>query len=203
MEVKRALADLAEVRDRLATVQEFRGYSGIAAAISGLIAVIAGFVQWMIAPAPRSPAEIKAYLLIWFVCLAAALAVNYGALALWYWHSARRYERRQTRTIGIAIIPAIAFGAVLSLAMLVHAMAGLLPGIWYASYGIGLFSSRANLPRGVIYVASAFGIAGAALILTPDPTLPLNFWVMPLGFGFGQMFIGYLLSQDRKTEIAS
>lgn len=200
MEVERALADLAEVRDRLASVQEFRGYSGAAAALSGAVAVIAGVVQWMLAPAPHTAPETQRYLQIWLGCLAAALAINYGALLIWYIRSAGRHERRQTRTVGIAILPAIALGAVLSLAMIAHGLTWLLPGIWYASYGIGLFSSRAMLPKGVIAVASAFGLAGAALILTPDTSLPLNSWVMPLGFGFGQMIIGYLLTQDRKAE---
>jgi hypothetical protein len=200
MEVERALADLAEVRERLASVQEFRGYSGAAAALSGLIAVIAGAIQWIVAPAPRTPSDVQHYLAIWFVCLAAALAINYGALFIWYVRIAGRHERQQTRTVGVAIIPAIALGAVLSLAMIGHGMIWMLPGIWYASYGIGLFSSRAMLPRGVILVASAFGLAGAALILSPDISLPLQFWVMPLGFGFGQMIIGYLLTQDKKAE---
>ena len=203
MEVERALADLAEVRDRLASVQEFKGYSGFAAALSGLVAVIAGILQWAVAPAPQSQAEIGRYLEIWFVCLAVALVINYGALLVWYVRSAGLHERRQTRTVGVAIIPAIGLGAVLSSAMIAHGMYWLLPGVWYASYGIGLFSSRAMLPRGVIFVASAFGLAGAALILTPATSLPLSFWVMPLGFGLGQMVIGYLLTQDRKAETMS
>ncbi len=200
MKIERALADLAEVRDRLASVQEFRGYSASAAALSGLVAIVAGAIQWAVAPAPYSPETISRYLFIWFVCLALALAINYGALLAWYVRIAGRHERQQTRSVGIAMIPAIGLGAVLSLAMLAHQMVWLLPGIWYAAYGIGLFSSRAMLPRGVIYVASAFGLTGAALILTLDTSLPLRFWVMPIGFGFAQMFIGYLLAQDRKAE---
>jgi uncharacterized membrane protein YidH (DUF202 family) len=200
MEVKRAFADLAEVRDRLASVQEFRGYSGPAAALSGALALIAGIAQLTAAPVPQTPAEVQRYLTIWLICLMAALAVNYGALLMWYWRSAGRQERRQTRTVGFAILPAIALGAVLSLAMIAHNLARLLPGIWYASYGIGLFSSRAVLPRGVIGVASAFGLAGAVLILTPVESLPLRWWVMPAGFGLGQICIGYLLSKERKPE---
>jgi hypothetical protein len=102
--------------------------------------------------------------------------------------------------VGIAILPAIGLGAVLTYAMIMHSMIGLLPGVWYASYAIGLFSSRAMLPRAVIYVASAFGLAGAALILAGDTSLPLAFWVMPAGFGLGQMAIGYMLSLDKKAQ---
>jgi hypothetical protein len=203
MEVERALADLAEVRDRLASVQEFRGYSGLAAALSGAVAVVAGIVQWTIAPFPRDAAEMQRYLTIWFICLVAALAINYGALLVWYLRNAALHERRQTRTVGIAILPAIALGAVLTYAMIVHTMIGLLPGVWYATYAIGLFSSRAMLPRGVIYVASAFGLAGAALILAGDSAVPLSFWVMPAGFGVGQIIIGYLLSLDKKAQTSS
>jgi hypothetical protein len=202
MEVERALADLAEVRDRLASVQEFRGYSGVAAAASGLAAIIAGAVQWALAPYPNTPAQEQTYLQIWFACLVTALAINYGALVIWYVRSAGLHQRSLTRTVGLAIIPAIALGAVLSLAMIGQHLIWLLPGIWYASYGMGLFSSRALLPRGVIWVASAFGLAGAALLLTTNPQLPLSFWVMPLGFGVGQTVIGYFLSQDRKKQTA-
>lgn len=162
--------------------------------------MVAGAVQWVLAPAPHNPLQLQQYLSIWSVCLAVALLINYGSLFIWYARSAGRQEKRQTRTVGIAILPAIALGAVLSLAMLANKLTWLLPGIWYATYGIGLFSSRAMLPRGVIAVASLFGIAGAALILTPNNALPLQWWVMPIGFGLGQILIGYLLTQDRKSE---
>ena len=200
MEVERALADLAEVRDRLASVQEFRGYSGVAAAISGCIAILAGIVQAIVAPVPRSNLEIQHYLWIWFSCLAAALLINYGALAAWYLYNAGRHERSQTRTVGLSILPALVLGAALSIAMISHDLIGLLPGIWYATYGIGLFASRAMLPRGVIGVGTLFGLIGVALILAPTATLSLRWWVMPVGFGIGQIAIGYLLTQDRRAE---
>jgi hypothetical protein len=203
MEVERALADIAEVRDRLASVQEFRGYSGAAAALSGGIAIVAGAVQFLTAAYPQSAPDMQRYLVIWFSCLAAALVINYGALVVWYVRCAGLAERRQTRTVGIAILPAIGLGAVLSLAMIGHQLVWLLPGIWYASYGIGLFSSRAMLPRGVIWMACVFGFAGAALILAPNPLTPLAFWVMPAGFGVGQILIGYLLSQEKKAPATS
>jgi hypothetical protein len=196
MEYERALADLQEVRDRLAACQRFRGYSGWAAAASGAIAVAAGLAQRIIVPQPVTSAEQHTYLVVWFGCLAAALALNYGSLAIWYVHNRAEQERVSTRSAGIALLPAVALGAVMSAALILHHIVWMLPGVWYACYAVGLFASRAMVPKGAIPLAGVFGIAGMVLLLSPDTQLPLSWWVMPLGFGVGQMFIGKLLLQE-------
>jgi hypothetical protein len=196
MEFERALADLEEVRDRLAACQQFKGYSGPAAAASGALAIAAGLIQLALTPRPTTDGDARTYLVVWFGCLVAALLVNYGALAVWYVQNAGRQERFRTRSAGITLLPAIALGAVLSLALILHGLIWMLPGVWYASYAVGLFASRALVPRGAIPLASAFGIAGALLLVSPDPTLPLLWWVMPLGFGLGQIYIGWLLVRE-------
>ena len=202
MEFERALADLEEVRDRLAACQQFKGYSGPAAAASGAIAVVAGVVQWALVPRPLDETGVRTYLIIWLACLAVALLLNYGALGVWYVQNAGRQERVRTRSAGLTLLPAVALGAVFSLALILHqGPMWMLPGVWYASYAVGLFNSRAMVPKGAIPLAYAFGIAGTVLLLTPDTALPLSWWVMPLGFGFGQIFIGWLLLREGETEI--
>ena len=52
-------------------------------------------------------------------------------------------------------------------------------------------------------MAAVFGIAGAVLLLTPNTALPLSWWVMPLGFGLGQIFIGWLLLRESEPEAVS
>jgi hypothetical protein len=144
-------------------------------------------------PRPVTDQDTRTYLVIWFACLAAALLLNYGAMAVWYVQNAARQERVRTRSAGLTLLPAIALGAVLSLALILHGIVWMLPGVWYASYAVGLFASRAMVPKGAIPLAGAFGIAGLVLLLTPITSLPLSWWVMPIGFGLGQMFIGWLL----------
>lgn len=200
MEVERALADLEEVRDRLATLQRYRGFSGPAAALSGAIAIGAGLVQYALAPYPHSIAEINRYLTIWLLCLALALAINYGAGYLWYVRNAGRQARRQSRTAGLTILPAVVLGAVLSLALILHGQPGLLPGVWYTCYAVGLFAARTMLPSMTLTVSLAFGVAGALLLLSPDTTLPLSWWAMPIGFGVGQAYIGWLIVGEGKNE---
>jgi len=199
MEVERALADLAEVRDRLAACQQFKGYSGPAAAASGVIAIIAGLAQFALVPHPQTVADDRTYLFVWFACLAAALFLNYGAIAVWYARTGAAQERVRARSAGVALLPAIVLGAVLSLALILHGLIWMLPGVWYASYAIGLYASRSLVPKGALPLAAAFGIIGAVLLLTPSPAFPLAWWIMPVGFGFGQIYIGWLLTRDAEA----
>jgi hypothetical protein len=187
----------------LASCQQFRGYSGPAAAFSGIGAIAAGVVQLILAPNPVTTPQIQAYLFIWCVCLGIALVANYGALAIWYARTAGMQARSQTRTAGLSILPAIVLGAILSAALYLHGMYWMLPGVWYACYAVGLFASRAMVPRPVAAAGVFFAFAGAALLLTPDSTLPMSWWVMPLGFGVVQTYIGWVLARDEELAVTA
>ena len=195
MEVRQALADLAEVRGRLATVQRFDGYSGTAAIASGLVAIIAGLVQALVAPQPHGAHEIRAYLTIWLICLGFALAINYGAILAWLARNPGPQAAVQFRTVGMSIVPAVAAGGVITLALLIRGLDTLLPGMWCTSYALGLFASRSLVPRDVVFVAVGFGAIATALFLTPG-IQPLAWWIMPLAFGGGQIAIGTMVLID-------
>jgi hypothetical protein len=196
MEVRQALADLAEVRGRLAGTQRFEGYSGWAAVTSGLTAVFAGLLQLKFAPHP-DPAQYGVYLTIWFGCLAAGLAINYGAILAWRMKHRSAQAQAQMRTVGVTILPAIVVGGILTNALIAHGQFALLPGTWCAAYALGLFASRAMVPRGVTFVAVLFCAAAALLLLVPQ-TDPMAWWVMPITFGLGQVLIGVIVRNDPK-----
>jgi hypothetical protein len=197
MEYKRALSDLAEVRERLARVQRFEGYSGPAAALSGIAAFVAGAFQQRIAPLPSAPAELRLYVAIWMSCLAAAMVLNYGAVAVWVLNHRAPGEQSRFRSAAFSIAPSVVLGGALSLALIDHAAYALLPGTWFAFYAIGLFASRAAIPDATLTVTCAFALLGLLFLVTPLLSVALAWWVMPLGFGFGQIAIGYLVWRDR------
>jgi hypothetical protein len=199
MEVRQALADLAEVRVRLATVQRFDGYSGTAAFISGLVAIAAGVAQALLAPQPSTPAARQIYLAIWLGCLGCALAINYGAIVIWRSRNRGEQAGVQFRTVGMSILPAIAAGGVVTLALVLRGLFDLLPGMWCAMYALGLFASRAMVPRDVVLVAVAFGLVAAVLLLAPH-IQPLAWWIMPAAFGIGQVTIGAIVRADLDHE---
>ena len=70
-----------------------------------------------------------------------------------------------------------------------------------AAYGYQ-YASRALVPKGALPLAAAFGIIGAVLLLIPDTAMPLAWWIMPLGFGFGQIYIGWLLTREAEAVVA-
>jgi hypothetical protein len=195
VDVTRAIADLDEVRFRLAAVQRFRGLSGPAALASGLGALGAGLTQFAVAPAPHDTADVARYITIWGACLAFALVVNYGALAIWLVRNWSSRTRSELQTAAIAIVPSIVAGGALTAALLARGEIGLLPGTWSLCYGLGLHATRSMLPRGSVPVAIGFAAIGAALLFAAG-TNALAWWVMPLTFGVGQIAIGILLLRD-------
>lgn len=199
MNRQQAAADLAEVRLRLAGVQRFPGFSGVAAAASGVVGIAAGILQGLVAPHPASAAQLHLYLTIWLGTLAVALGLNYGAVGIWLIRNHGRHAVEQSRLAAVAILPSIVFGGTLTLALADADVWRVLPGIWYGAYAVGLLASRTLVPASVLTVAGAFGVAAIALLL-PFSAFALAWWVMPLGFGIGQIAIGVCLARDRAEQ---
>lgn len=197
MELQRALSDLAEVRDRLAALQRFEGYSGLAAATSGVVAFVAAFFQLRIAPMPATSEAQRVYLTIWLSCLAVALALNYGAVAIWLLNHRAPGARSRFRTAALSIAPSIVLGGALTFALVGHSAYALLPGTWFAFYAIGLFASRGAIPASTFGVTVGFALLALLFLATPLDAVALAWWVMPIGFGAGQLAIGYLIWLDR------
>ena len=201
MDVTRALADLDEVRTRLASVQRMRGLSGPAALASGLGAVGTGLVQLAVVPHPAGGADTAKYVAIWAACLAFALAINYGAVLVWLLRHWSARSRAELRTAGMTILPSVLAGGAFTLALLARGEIGLLPGIWCSCYALGLLASRSMLPRGATRVAVLFAATGAALLFAPG-TNALSWWVMPATFGVGQIAIGAVIARDEVLRAA-
>lgn len=191
--LQQALSDLAEVRDRLAKLQRFQGYSGIAATASGIVALLAGALQQQIIPSPHARSSVDTYLMLWLTCLAGALALNYGAVVIWLLKHRGPRAESQFRTAALSIAPSILLGGALSAALAHHGTYSLLPGTWFACYAVGLFASRDTIPKAAMAVTFGFAALALAFLVSPLESRALEWWVMPLGFGFGQIAIGCMV----------
>ena len=197
VEIERALSDLAEVRDRLVRAQRFDGYSAIAAVTSGAGALIAGYVQARVAPLPASEGTLRAYVAIWMICLAVALVLNYGAVALWVLKHRGPAAASGFRTAARSIAPSVLLGGLLTVALIDRGAYALLPGTWFALYSLGLFASRDAIPRLTVLVTLGFAVLAALFLVSPLQHVALAWWVMPIGFGLGQVAVGTLIWTER------
>ena len=195
MEVSRAIADLEEVRTRLAAVQRFRGLSGGAALASGVAAIASGLIQAASVPHPDSLGSAARYLTIWIACLVCSLAVNYGAIVVWMIKNWSVRSRVELKTVGMTILPSIVAGGLFTAVFILRGQLGLLPGMWCLCYALGLIASRAMAPPGIGWIAALFAASGAALLFAPGSNA-LAWWVMPATFGIGQVIIGILVTRD-------
>lgn len=197
MELQRALSDLAEVRERLVRVQRFEGYSAAAAIASGVAALIAGVVQRLTDPLPALPAALHRYVIIWMTCLVVALALNYGAAAVWLWRHRGPAAASGFRSAARSIAPSIVLGGLLTVALIDRSNYALLPGTWFALYSLGLFASREAIPESTLPITLGFGALAALFLVSPLQQMALSWWVMPFGFGIGQIAVGALIWKDR------
>lgn len=197
LELQQALSDLAEVRDRLVRVQRFEGYSAVAAITSGIAALAAGYVQLQTAPLPAQPEALHRYVFIWMTCLAVALALNYGAVTIWLWKHRGPGALSGFRTAARSIAPSVVLGGLLTVALIDRSAYSLLPGTWFALYSLGLFASRDSIPRSTFTVTLGFAGLAALFLVSPLQSIALSWWVMPLGFGLGQIGVGALIWLER------
>jgi hypothetical protein len=55
------------------------------------------------------------------------------------------------------------------------------------------------VPRAVAPIAAAFMLLGMGLFFVP-PAIGLAWWVLPFGFGLGQILIGFFVVREGRHE---
>ncbi|MBT3193452.1 MAG: hypothetical protein HN341_12955, partial [Verrucomicrobia bacterium] len=90
--------------------------------------------------------------------------------------------------------PALAAGAVVSLALILQGHHDLLMGCWMIFYGLAQMAYRLSLPKG-IYLGGVWYLSwGAICLLLPNLDL-LTPWPMGIAFLVGEAYGGYTLYQ--------
>ena len=91
MQLEQALLDIAEIRDRMAATQVFRGYRAQIAALSGVLAILAAVLQNSIVPDPAR--DLVGYVQLWSAVAALATFATAIDFAARWWNDAERRER--------------------------------------------------------------------------------------------------------------
>ena len=180
--IDETLSQFRHVRDMVMRRRRFHGYSGKARMACGMLALAGALVL----ASSRVPATAQAHLAGWGVVLALALVINYGAVAWWFVsHPDVRSEPALLKP-ALDAVPALAGGAVLTIALIAARQYDLLFGAWMLLYGLAQTTYRNALPRGVFFTGLMYMGCGSLLLLLPQSfTNPL-----PMG---GVFFLGELV----------
>lgn len=193
MELHEALAQITEIRARMARSETFRGYRSASVAASGVLALAGAAAQaaWL----PRPMEQPSAYLTLWVVVAAVSAIAPGIELAYRCLLAASPLTRQVTRLAVEQFLPCLVAGALLTAAIAVYAPGGvvLLPGLWAIVFSLGVFASCRLLPRMIFWAGVYYLVAGVAVLAFAREDAALSPWAMVATFGVGQLLCAAIL----------
>jgi hypothetical protein len=193
MELRDALAQITEIRLRMARTEVFRGYKAGPAALSGVLALAAAGVQKAVVPDPAANAW--GYVGIWIgVAFVSALTAGL-AMVMHYRRSKEPLERQTGWLTAELFLPCVVAGALVTFALLRFAPQSvwILPALWQVLFALGLFAVSRQLPRWIACVALFYLATGIACLALARGEHAFSPWAMGLPFGIGQLLAGAVL----------
>jgi hypothetical protein len=203
MELRQALAEVAEIREHLARTEQFRGYRSLTVGFTGFVGIAAAITQATYLAQPTE--HLANYLALWIGAAALSLAV----VSVEIGSRIRRVEttlaRRTTILAVEQFLPPLVVGGLLTVVIVQRASEStwMLPGLWSLLFSLAIFASCRLLPRAV-YIAGVWYLVGGVLVLAwAQGASALSPWSMGLTFGGGQLLTAVILHFTLERGTAS
>jgi hypothetical protein len=200
MDVSQAIQDLALIKRQLQKAQVFRGYRAWVAGSTGILAMLGALAQTVLVPDPA--ANLKSYMLLWLTVAVIATLVGLSPVIRQILWPDTESEHHKAVSLLFRLMPTFAAGMIVTLALYSGAPehAGVLPGVWAAFLGLGLFACVPVLPTAVRWVGAWYlTCAGVSLYLCRAEYL-FSPWAMAGAFGIGQMIAAAVLHWTLERE---
>lgn len=199
-DLDKALADLGDIRSRLAVGTTFQGFGPAVIAITSVMALVLGLAQ--VGFPMLFSASIEAYLVSW-VLLAVMCSVLIGAEMI---ARSRRIHGGLADAMLVQAIehflPAAAAGAVLTFVVYSFAsdLLWTLPGLWQLVLSLGIFASARTLVRRVKLVAAWYFVCAFVVFVLSIEQTTLSPWLMAVPFAIGQLLMAFVLKTSGDTN---
>jgi hypothetical protein len=183
-DLDKALADIVEIKSRLARSSEFLGLGPAALAGSGALALIVAAAQSVLPGATEPLPFFAAWV---FTAIAAC-----GLIGAEMVRRSRRHHAgladQMIREAVLCFVPSGVAGAALLafFARYQPDLLWLLPGLWSVLVSLGIFAAARSLPSGTIYAAAWYFLCGFTALFAAAGNNELNPWSMGLPFALGQ-----------------
>jgi len=176
----RAMDNLRYIRDTMESASAFTAVPGWGGVAIGLTALPAAWLASRTATA-------EAWLGVWVVEAAAALAIGGTAMVIKARRAGLSMSRGAARRFVLSLSPPLLAAAVLSLTLFRGGAVEWIPGTWLLLYGTGVVTGGAFSVRTVPVMGLCFMTLGVVALLAPvswiDPLMALGFGGLHLAFG--------------------
>ena len=187
MDLRDALSQISEIRQRMANERTFRGFRATPAAISGVLAIVAAAIQPSLIPQPQQ--DIWRYLALWSGVALLSVVGHAAGIILRLQRTRDPLERQATLLAIGQFGPCLIAGLLVTVAVVEFAQAEacMLPGLWCVLFSLGVFASRRMLPPAVFWVGAHYLLAGVVVLARAQSEAAFSPWAMGVPFGFGQL----------------
>ncbi len=195
-DLEKALADIVEIKSRLAQSSEFLGLGPAALAASGGLALLVAAAQ-SIVPGGTDPMP---YFAAWVAtAVVACTLIGAEMLRRGRYHHAGLADQ-MIREAVLHFVPAGVAGAALLafFARFAPDDLWLVPGLWLILVSLGIFAAARSLPQGTVYAGAWYFLSGFTTLFLAAADHTLNPWSMGLPFALGQCGVAWLV--HRATE---
>ncbi|HZY87953.1 MAG TPA: hypothetical protein VFE78_24170 [Gemmataceae bacterium] len=144
-----------------------------------------------------NPADPAAFAAVWGLVFAGSLLASFVGTVTRGRAVGERVWSRQARAVVLALVPALAAAAVLTVFFFARGEHLWLPGVWMLCYGQGALATAAYAPPPIRWLGAAMLPLGA-LTLTLGPAWAVA--MMGLVFGLGHVGLGVVLLVAERRE---
>jgi hypothetical protein len=183
----RAMDNLRYIREAMERSGSFTHVSGMGGVGMGLAALAAA----ALATTARTPVE---WVTVWLVAAGVALAISVLFMARKSRADGASLLSGPGRKFAWSVTPALAAGAVLTLALVRAGDISMLPGMWLLLYGTGVVTGGSHSVRPIPVMGATLMAFGVAALLAPSgwDTGWGNLW-MAVGFGGVHLVFGAII----------
>lgn len=209
MELREALSQISEIRERVAATERFRGYRAFPIGMTGLLAIVMATLQPNIISQPSE--AVSAYIAYWMS--AAIFGIIAAGVGIWLRHrgGVNRLSRELTLLAVGQFMPCIIAGGFATIVIMRFAPnhSTLLPSLWQLFFSLGIFASCRLLPKSILIAGVWYFSIGIWNMMRSETSDAFSPWVMGIPFGLGQIATAGILywnlernNHDNKTGTA-
>ena len=181
----RALDNLSYIRATMERAGSFTAVPGWGMVAVGVTALAA---TWAASRQPRD----AAWLAVWLGEAVVGVAIGGAALV---WKARAAHDPLLSgpgRRFGLAFVPPLLVGGLLTIALHQAALFQAMPGMWLLLYGTAVITAGAFSVRIVPLMGLCFSLLGAAALFAPTRWWP---WFMAVGFGGLHIVFGWIIAR--------